>query len=101
MNNRQLTLKCPRYEIDLVRCLTSAQVTDWIFQITGKAWADDRTLAGLIRALDDILHPQGTLCSFEQPREITIPQLRELVREARKERAESLRVYGELAGSGT
>lgn len=52
------------YYADLDRCTTSAELADWIFQIAGKLWADDATLAGLVRALDALLEPQATLCSF-------------------------------------
>lgn len=51
------------YDVDLERCRTSAAVLDWIFQVAGKTWADDRILAGLIRVLDRYLDPQGRLCS--------------------------------------
>ena len=53
-----LDLDDNRYEVDLEQCLTSAQVLDWTCQVAGKTWADDQTLAGLVRAIDDILHPQ-------------------------------------------
>ncbi|MGI8514051.1 MAG: hypothetical protein ACR2NT_02735 [Acidimicrobiia bacterium] len=74
-----LDLDDNRYEVDLERCLTSAQVLDWICQVAGKTWADDQTLAGLVRAIDDILHPQGTLCSFGTSRTITRPDVKGLV----------------------
>lgn len=51
-----------RYEIDLETCTTSAETLDRICQIADETWADDATLAGLIRALSDVLHPQGGLC---------------------------------------
>lgn len=53
-----------RYEVDLDCCTTSAQVLDRVCQIAGKTWADDATLAGLVRALNDVLQPQATLCSL-------------------------------------
>jgi hypothetical protein len=70
-----------RYEVDLDACTTSAEVLDWIIQVAQKGWAsaehggngpehnpdgwtDDAILAGLVRALDDVLHPQANLCSF-------------------------------------
>src|SRR5688572_29071962 len=52
-----------QYEIDLDTCTTSAEVLDWICQVIGKSWADDATVAGLVRALDDVLTPQAHLCS--------------------------------------
>ena len=56
------------YEIDLERCRTSAQVLDWIMQVASKIWATDAVIAGLVRALNDVLDPQATLCSFGQER---------------------------------
>ena len=50
------------YWIDLERCRTSSQVLDWIMQVAKKSWADDETLASLVRALDYALRPQATLC---------------------------------------
>lgn len=63
------------YEIDLDRCRTSAEVLDWIFQVQGKTWATAEIVKYLLEALDDLLTPQGTLCSFGvsstiNPREI-------------------------------
>ena len=54
----------PYYEIDLERILDSASMLDWIMQITGKTWADDFTIASLVRALNEIFQPQHYLCSF-------------------------------------
>ena len=52
------------YEVDLERCRTSAQVLDWIAQVSKKTWASDAILADLVRKLDDILNLQGSMCSF-------------------------------------
>ena len=51
------------YYIDLTTCTDSAQLSDWIFQIVGKAWADHATVSGLMNALGEILRPQAKLCS--------------------------------------
>lgn len=59
------------YEVDLERSLTSAEALDWIFQVAGKGWADDATLAGLVRAIGDVLNPQGSLCGGGAPKTIT------------------------------
>jgi hypothetical protein len=67
------------YWIDLEQCTTSAEVLDWICQVAGKVWADDATLAGLVRALNDVLRPQGTLCSWGHSRRLTKVQIRRLV----------------------
>ncbi|MEU6265552.1 hypothetical protein [Saccharopolyspora shandongensis] len=63
------------YEVDLDDCLTSARVLDWIMQITAKPWATDATIAGLIRALDDVLQPQTTLCSMGSSTHMTGQQI--------------------------
>lgn len=51
------------YDVDLGRCGTSAQVLDWICQVAHKSWATDAVIAGLVRAINHYLHPQGRLCS--------------------------------------
>ena len=52
------------YDVNLEHCRTSAQVLDWIVQVSKKTWASDAILADLVRKLDDILNLQGSLCSF-------------------------------------
>jgi hypothetical protein len=71
-----------RYEVDLDRCLTSAQLLDCVCQVAGKRWADDATLAGLVRALNDVLKPQANLCSFGQAKRVGISRVTELVERA-------------------
>lgn len=56
------------YEVDLDRCTTSAQVLDWIAQVSQKRWATDQVLAALSRALDAVLDLQSTLCGCGQER---------------------------------
>jgi hypothetical protein len=56
------------YAVDLERCATSAQLADWIFQVASKTWATDAVIGELVRALNDVLDPQATLCSFGQER---------------------------------
>jgi len=68
-----------RYEIDLDGCTSSAAVLDWICQIANKAWCDDETLAGLVRAFLDILHPQGNLCSRGDDKRLSLARIVELV----------------------
>jgi len=54
-----------RYEVDLERCRTSAEVLDWILQIAKKTWGEPPpVVAGLVRALDDVLEGQAPFCSF-------------------------------------
>lgn len=52
------------YQIALTECTTSAEVLDWIIQIAEKQWGDDATVAGLVRAINELLHPQATMCSM-------------------------------------
>jgi hypothetical protein len=68
------------YPIDVERFTTSAEMLDMIMQVAKKPWADDECLAGLVRALNDILQPQGTLCSFGRDRKLTPAKIRRLVR---------------------
>ena len=56
------------YEVDLEDCTTSAQALDWIMQVASKTWATDAVIAGLVRAIRDVLNPQSTLCSFGKER---------------------------------
>lgn len=70
-----------RYEIDLETCTSSAKVLDWICQIATKDWAgDDATLAGLVRALADVLNPQATLCGSGIDKRMTKAAIRKHVR---------------------
>jgi hypothetical protein len=71
-----------RYEIDLDTCTSSAEVLDWISQVAGKTWADDTTVAGLIRALDDVLVPQAHLCSSGRAKRLSRRRIAELVGQA-------------------
>ena len=66
-----LVLINPNYEIDLERCLTSAEVLDWILQFSKKYHASYLDIAGLVNAFDSVLTPQASLCSFGQPKRIT------------------------------
>ncbi|SFQ26564.1 hypothetical protein [Amycolatopsis rubida] len=67
------------YEVDLELCLTSAQVLDWIMQVEMKTWADDAVVAGLVRALNDVLRPQATLCSSGISKTLTKTRIAGLV----------------------
>ena len=59
------------YPIDLDRFRTSAVVLDAIAQVTGKLWATDEVIAGLGRAINDVLHPQAHLCSCGSHKRMT------------------------------
>jgi hypothetical protein len=68
------------YWVDLEDCDTAAQVLDWIAQVARKTWADDTTLAGLVRALNDVLNLQSSLCPSGQSKRMTNAQIRARVR---------------------
>jgi hypothetical protein len=72
------------YPINLDRFTSSSQMLDMIMQVAHKNWATDKCLAGLVRALNDILNPQSMLCSggrdFRAPR----TRIRARVREYRR-----------------
>jgi hypothetical protein len=63
------------YEADLERLRTSAAVLDFIFQIHGSIRGMNDGIRDFVNAIDDLLDPQATLCSFgtnkviENPRE--------------------------------
>jgi len=59
------------YDVDLRRCTCSGAVLDWIIQISEKMWATPEVIASLVNALDDLLRPQETMCSFGS--ESTVP----------------------------
>jgi hypothetical protein len=83
------------YEVDLEECTTSARVLDRIVQVAHKTDADDATIAGLVRALGDILSPQANLCSFGASKRLAKTRTRELAVRARERREQALAVYGE------
>ena len=61
-----------RYEIDLDRCNTSAEVLNWIFQIKHKTWCTPEIIMAVLFGLDDAMSAafgetiQGALCSSGQ-----------------------------------
>ncbi|MEU4390158.1 hypothetical protein [Kribbella sp. NPDC023855] len=72
------TLEHPdsEYWIELGTCTTPAEVLSWIAQASYKRLGnDDRALAGLVRALDDILHLQATLCPGGEARTLAPEQI--------------------------
>lgn len=50
------------YEVPLYECTTSAATLDWIIQVATKTWATDADLAGLVRAIREVIKPQAYLC---------------------------------------
>ena len=75
------------YPVDLDRFTSSAQMLDMIVQVSGKTWATDACVAGLVRALDDILHPQAHLCSGGSDKRLKADEIRRLVRALRARKA--------------
>jgi len=71
------------YEVDLERCASSAEVLDWLVQVTNKTWVRGAhgalVVGGLVRALRDVLDPQTHLCSFGHDRRIGPDSVRYLV----------------------
>jgi hypothetical protein len=72
------------YDLDLLRFTSSAQVLNMIIQVGQKTWATNACLAGLVRALDDILCPQGTLCSSGMDHRLTTKQIRDIIKETKR-----------------
>lgn len=65
------------YRVDLDRMDTSAEALDWIFQIFGKPWDGGvDAFLGFVTAVDDVLDPQGNLCSHGVDRPFTPQRLR-------------------------
>lgn len=64
-NKKNLTLEHDNryYYVDLEKINSSSAMLDIIFQIQGKKWVDsDNTTLDLLRALNEILCPQGNYC---------------------------------------
>lgn len=68
---------------DLLDCTSSAEVLDMISHFAHKSWATDEILAGLVRAVDDILQPQHHLCPSGQDRRITPSDIQRMITAAR------------------
>jgi hypothetical protein len=65
--------------LDLGECCNAAEVLERISQVVAGPWARPETLAGMIHALDDVLHLHVNLCTYGAAKEITRDQIRELV----------------------
>lgn len=76
-----------RYDIDLESCVCSAEVCDWIFQVSRKTWADAETVAGLVCALDDLLYPQANLCAWGQSLRLSKKKIRAMADQYAKSNA--------------
>lgn len=51
------------YSVPLADMTTSANMLDWIFQLRQKTWVSDAEMGAIIYAMDELLCPQGCLCS--------------------------------------
>ncbi|MFI7705228.1 hypothetical protein [Nonomuraea sp. NPDC049480] len=72
------------YEVDLDRCLDSAETLDWIMQVSGKEFYRldmGAVISGLIYAIDDVIDPQRRMCSFGSSTRLTQKEVRAAVRE--------------------
>ena len=52
------------YWVDLEWCRSSAEVLDWIVQVSRKWWADSHDVAMLVAALDAVLRLQKNVCGL-------------------------------------
>ena len=52
------------YEIPVDQFSTSAQVLDWIAQLSGKLWMTDEMLGAFVREVDRVLFLQANYCSM-------------------------------------
>lgn len=80
LNVSAFTLEHDDYEVDLEQCTSSAEVLDWIVQVASKNGATDTVVAGLVRAINDVVSPQENLCSHGKGATLTSKQVRQLVR---------------------
>ncbi|OLM28294.1 hypothetical protein Ae717Ps2_6633c [Pseudonocardia sp. Ae717_Ps2] len=69
--------------IDLTRCTTAAETLDAIVHASRHApdggERDDAYIAGLVRAIDDMLDPMANLCSGGQPKTLSPRRLRSIL----------------------
>ena len=71
------------YWIGLRGCTSSAEVLDIIMHTSRHSWCDhDDTLAGLIRALDDVRNPISNLCSEGRSKTLRTKRLEEILGQA-------------------
>lgn len=56
------------YWIGFNRLNTCAEIMDWLFQLRQKTWFTSQDASDFLTLIDDVLHPQATLCSFGQDR---------------------------------
>jgi hypothetical protein len=57
-----------RYECDLERMNSSAEILDWIIQVSH--WATPEDLGSFVEAIRDVLDPQATVCGGGRDRRL-------------------------------
>jgi hypothetical protein len=67
------------YEVDLERCRNSAEILDWIAQVSRKVPVTADMAIGLVYALDDILHFQGRFCGLGKDHQVDEATIRQVV----------------------
>src|SRR2546430_3946028 len=65
------------------RVLYRLGVEAGLSSVGGKPWADDAYLAGLVRAIDDLLQPQAYLCSMGADRRLHGDEIMRMTERAR------------------
>jgi len=63
-----------KYEIYLERINCSAEMLDWIFQISNKGAYSAEDVGHLVRAFGDIFLPQANLCSSGKDKPFDSPE---------------------------
>src|SRR5262245_48818977 len=63
----------------------SPRCRGWLEQRRRQAWADDACLAGLVRAIDDLLQPQAYLCSMGADRRLHGDEIIRMTERAREQ----------------
>lgn len=67
------------------RVLYRLGVEAGLSSVGGKPWADDACLAGLVRAIDDLLQPQAYLCSMGADRRLHGDEIMRMTERAREQ----------------
>ncbi len=71
---------CVEYVVDLEMCTSSARVLNQLVELAGKPWIQPMDVYGLLKALDDLLQIQVTLCPDESESRLDKTTLGELIR---------------------
>lgn len=70
-----------RVAVDLEDLRSPVAVLDALYRLAA-AGHDDQAIAGLVRALVDVLRPQASLCSWGRPRNLSRREIRDLAAKA-------------------